>query len=116
MPPLLLDECLDGRLVDALLRRLPYLDILTAYDAELDGADDPAILEWAASEGRILVTVDRKTMPGFVADRLRRGLGTPGVFLIRTGLSIPRVAEELEIILACCEPAEWVDRVTYIPL
>ena len=39
-------------------------------DVGLAGAADPVILGWAASEGRILLTHDAATMPGFAYARL----------------------------------------------
>ena len=69
---LLSDENLDGTLVRGLLRRLPDIDLLQVQDVGLRQTDDPAILAWAAAEGRILLTHDRNTIPGFAFDRVRR--------------------------------------------
>jgi uncharacterized protein with PIN domain len=41
-----------------LFRRNPMLDIVRVQDIELSGKDDPTILEWAAQEGRVLLTHD----------------------------------------------------------
>jgi predicted nuclease of predicted toxin-antitoxin system len=53
------DENFNGDIVRGLLRRKPDLDIAHVQDAGLSGADDPAVLEWAANEGRTVVTHDR---------------------------------------------------------
>jgi predicted nuclease of predicted toxin-antitoxin system len=52
------DENFNADIVRGLLRRLPDLDIVRVQDAGLSGADDTAVLEWAAREGRIVLTHD----------------------------------------------------------
>ena len=44
-------------------RREPTIDFLSAQSAKLDGMSDPDVLGIAASQGRILVTHDFRTMP-----------------------------------------------------
>jgi len=56
------DENFNNDIVRGLLRRLPDLDLIKVQDAGLSGADDPAILEWAAQENRVLLTHDVTTM------------------------------------------------------
>ncbi len=55
---LVADENLDGAIVRRVLRRKPDLDIVRIQDAGLSGKDDPIVLDWAAQEGRILVTAE----------------------------------------------------------
>jgi predicted nuclease of predicted toxin-antitoxin system len=38
------------------------LDLVRVQEVGLRTADDPDILEWAAAQGRVLVTRDRDTM------------------------------------------------------
>ena len=56
------DENFNADIVRGLLRRLPDLDIVRVQDAGLSGADDSAVLEWAAREGRIVLTHDVSTL------------------------------------------------------
>jgi predicted nuclease of predicted toxin-antitoxin system len=56
------DENFNNDIVRGLLRRKPNLDIVRVQDVGLAGADDPTILEWAAREGRILLTHDVSTI------------------------------------------------------
>lgn len=49
-------------------RREPDIDFQTASEAGLTGVDDPDVLVLCAQEGRILVTHDRRTMPGHFAN------------------------------------------------
>jgi predicted nuclease of predicted toxin-antitoxin system len=56
------DENFNNDIFRGLLRRMPALDIVRVQDAGLSGADDPAILEWAAQQGRILLPHDVSTI------------------------------------------------------
>ncbi len=56
------DENFNYDIVRGVLRHDPETDIVRVQDAGLSGADDPAVLEWAAREGRILLTHDVATM------------------------------------------------------
>ena len=44
------DENFNNNIIRGLLRRKPDLEIIRLQDAGLSGADDPAVLEWAAHE------------------------------------------------------------------
>ena len=48
------DENLNDFIVRGLLRRRPDLDIVRIRDTELREAGDPAVLEWAVAEGRVV--------------------------------------------------------------
>jgi hypothetical protein len=47
------DENFNMHIVNGILRRLPDVDIVRVQDAGLTGSDDPTVLNWAASEGRV---------------------------------------------------------------
>ncbi|HWQ14971.1 MAG TPA: DUF5615 family PIN-like protein [Roseiflexaceae bacterium] len=51
-------------------------------------APDPTVLEWAASEDRVLLTHDRATLVGFAYERAGRGEPMSGV--IAVGGQCPR--------------------------
>jgi Domain of unknown function (DUF5615) len=57
------DENFDGDIVRGLLRRQPDLDIVRVQDVELAETHDAVILAWAATQGRVLLTHDRETIP-----------------------------------------------------
>lgn len=71
------DADLDARIIRGLKRRQPEIDFQTAEQAGLRGLGDPDVLRSAADSGRILVTHDRRTMPGhwraFIANRSKPG-------------------------------------------
>lgn len=78
-------------------------------------SDDAAILRWAQSTNRILVTLDKSTMPDHLSNRLKSGQHCPGVFMLRPGCSIPMVLEFLELAAEASEADEWRDRIAFVP-
>ncbi len=113
---LLDDENLDGRLLRALLRRLPDADILRAIDVGLSGADDPTVLEWAANEKRITVTHDVTTMIGFALERIAAGAEMPGLIAVALSASIRDATDDLALLIDCSLPGEWENRILFIPI
>jgi predicted nuclease of predicted toxin-antitoxin system len=71
-PRFLADENIDPDLVLGLRRRVEGIDILRVQDVGLRTVDDAEILQWAADEGRILISHDLKTIPGFAGRATRR--------------------------------------------
>ena len=82
MLPLLIDENFDQRILRGLRLRIPKLDYLVVQDIGLGGLDDPALLEWAAREGRVIVTHDINTVTKFSAERVRESVPMPGVIIV----------------------------------
>lgn len=111
------DADFNGRVYRALLRELPELDLVRVQDAGLRTAEDPDVLAWAAAEGRILMTHDRRTMVGAAYQRVQDGLLMPGVFVIRDRPNqIGRMVEEILLPALCSEQDEWKDRVQFLPI
>lgn len=80
MLSLLSDENFNGDIIRGLFLRQPDLDLLRVQDVGLREADDPAILDWAARNERILLTHDRATMPNF-AHHVRYFLEVDSLFI-----------------------------------
>jgi len=95
--------------------REPALDFLTATEAGLQGQGDPDVLEFAASQGRILVSHDTSTMPVHFFDRLRSGWQSPGVFLVRQRASVGQVVEAILSVWSASAPEEWAGQIHYLP-
>jgi hypothetical protein len=110
------DENFNGEIVRGLFRRQGTLDIVRIQDVGLLDADDPTVLEWAALEGRILLTHDRATMPDFAYDRVRSGLQMPGVFVASDRLPIGQAIEDILLLASSSEHSEWEGIVLYLPL
>ena len=99
-----------------LFLRQPTLDLLRVQDVGLRKVDDPAILDWAASNGRILLTHDRATMPDFAYERLSQGQQMSGLFVINDRMPVRQVIDELLLLLDCTKQDEWKGIVLYLPL
>jgi hypothetical protein len=110
------DENFHGAVVRGLLRRAPSVDIVRVQDVGLSGAADPVILDWAAREGRVLLTHDISTVPLFACQRVKAGQRMPGAIIARESLPVGRVIDDLLFIHECSEPGEWEGQVRYLPL
>jgi hypothetical protein len=113
---LAVDENFDHHILRAMMRRVSNLDVRTVMDAALAGADDPTVLEWAAREGRVLLTHDVRTMTRFAYERVGRGESMPGVIEVLARAAIGAVIEDLVLVVLCSEPDDVRDRVLYLPL
>lgn len=110
------DENFNNSIVRGLLRRQPDLDIKRVLDASLLGADDPAVLAWAAGDGRILLTHDRTTMPDFAYARVAAGQLMPGLVIVNDRAPIGQMIDELVLIATCSLEGEWEGKVLFLPL
>jgi predicted nuclease of predicted toxin-antitoxin system len=110
------DADLDGRVLRGVRRTAPEVDMRSAAEAGLAGLDDSEVLRLAAEEGRVLVSQDRRTMPGHFRRFVASGASSPGVVLLREGISIGMAIEELTLIWAASDAGEWVNRLLWIPL
>jgi hypothetical protein len=116
MMRLLFDEDFNGDIVDGLRKRLPELDAVRVQEVGLRTASDAIVLEWAASEGRLLFTHDVRTMTAEAYQRVRLQQGMPGVFAVPQSLSIGEVIEDMITIINYSLPNEYVDQVRFLPL
>jgi hypothetical protein len=113
----LLDENQSPRLRAALFRLAPTLDVLRVGDspAPVLGTPDVELLRYLEATGRILVTSDRTTMPGHIQMRLQDGGHLWGIFWVRSGASVGRLAETLRLVWEATEASEWIGREDWIP-
>lgn len=112
----LADENFDNRILAGLRRRQATLDIIRVQDTDLLGADDPAVLAWAAAEDRILLTHDAATIPYFAYQRIEAGEAMPGVIEVPYHLPIGSMIEELLLVIEASRPEDWDNQVVYLPL
>jgi len=113
---LLIDEDVHGDIVDGLRRRQPALDLVRVQDVRLGHTPDAAVLEWAAQNGRVVVSVDKKTLAVDAWNRVAGGLPMPGVAILRILLTIGQAINELELIALAGNPDDFRDQVIYLPL
>lgn len=109
------DYDFNGEVIDGILRREPLLDLLSAHDAGLEGVPDSVVLKIASDSGRILVTLDHRTMPHHFASFITHH-ESPGVFIVPQHLGVGESIEELLLIWSDSEAEEWVNRILYLPL
>jgi hypothetical protein len=115
-PRFLADENIDQDLILGLKRRIDGIDIVRVHDVGLRTSDDPTVLQWAADEGRVLISRDIKTIPNFAHERVATGLVMPGVLVLPPGVSMAVAISDLSVIAGATEADEWADRVVYLPL
>lgn len=112
----LVDENFNGDIARGMVRRRPDLDLVRVQDVGLGNTDDRAILDWAAAQGRILLTHDRATTPNFAYHRLVNHQPMAGVFVVNDRMPIGEAIDELLLIDECSEPDEWNNHIIYLPL
>jgi hypothetical protein len=114
----LFDECTDPDLIEALLKREPTVDVrrIGWDDAPPTGTPDPELLLLAESLGRMLVSNDKKTLPGHLANHFAAGHHTRGVVLLRQDFPFRAYVDDLLLLWSVGDAEEWVDNTIYIPL
>jgi hypothetical protein len=110
------DENFNGNIGRGLLRRQPALDLVRLQDVGLLGVDDPAVLAWAAQQGRVLLTHDVSTITRYADERVHEGQPMPGVFEVSRDLPIGRTIEEILLLAECSLEGEWEGQGRYLPL
>ena len=111
----LVDQDFDHDILRGLIRRVRHLDAVTAVEIGMSKATDPQLLTWAAQEGRIVITHDRKTMPKHAADLMGAGTNIAGVFVVPRSLPLRQGIEDLELMITCSANEEWVNVIRYLP-
>lgn len=116
MLKILIDQDFDHDILRGVIRRLPQVDFVTAFETGLSDWDDEQLLLWASQNGRVLITHDRRTMPTHFAALLEKGESLQGVIISPRQLSIKQAIDELEMIIFCSENDEWRDILKILPL
>ena len=111
----LADEDLHGGLIEGLQSREPAVDVLDVKSSASRGTADPALLELAAQEGRIVITHDRGTMLRYLTDRLRAGQPCSGIFVVPQHAALGEIIESLLLVWAASQAEEWRNQIAYLP-
>jgi hypothetical protein len=106
------DNDLKFAIVKAVRRREPSVEFVSAQQSQLDGIDDPEVLERAAADGRVLVSHDRRTMLRHFHDRLKAGKSSPGLLIVAQDAPI---ADALVILSAVADPEDLRDQAFHVP-
>jgi hypothetical protein len=110
------DENFNNRILRGVLRIEPELDVVRVQDTEAAGTGDEAILEWAAKEGRVLLTHDAKTVIAFAYQRVREGKPMPGVLEVNDSIPIGRAVDYIILVAGASLEGEWENQVRFAPL
>jgi hypothetical protein len=102
-------ENLNSRIIPGLLRGEPAVDFQTGTAAGILGLSDPEVA-YGAREGRIIVSHDRKTMPGHFS-RYVVVSTSAGLLVVSQTLDIREAIEAIILIWAASEAEEWVNRI-----
>jgi hypothetical protein len=112
----LLDENLKVWWSGAIAAR--YVDVPVAVIGDSDsppkGTQDGDVLLWCEAHGYALVSDNRSTMPGHLAQFVLDGRRMPGVFLVAQDAAINFVADGLAIIYSAGQPWEFQNQIKYL--
>ena len=109
------DENLNEDIVTGVLRLVPEIDFEFADQAGLYKLSDLEVLAIAAGDQRILITHDRRSMPGHFAKFIETQT-CPGVFIISQKASIARAIEELVLIWTLAEAGDYTNSILILRL
>jgi hypothetical protein len=112
---LLADENFNADIVRGLRRRLPEIDAPRIQDVGMRGVDDEAVLEWAAGEGRLVLTHDVSTLIGFAWKRVAIGGRHAGVVAVSQQAPVGAVVADLVLLAECSADDEWANQISFRP-
>jgi hypothetical protein len=113
----LLDEHLSTRIVGAVLRLDPTIEICRIGDpgAPPLQTQDPDILRFAEAAQQALVCRDYATIPTHALEHIAAGGQHWGIFLLRPQTGIGQLAEALYLLWEGSDATEWINRVAWLP-
>ena len=114
----LIDESVRLSVVAALRRAEPASDVWRVGQSGMPpfGSPDLDILAFCERQQRMLVSLDRASVPVHVAAHHAAGGHTCGVLLVTRRCSLRQLLDELLLIWAATEGEEWRDTIHYLPL
>lgn len=116
MLQLVADENFNNNIVRGILRQKAEIDIVRVQDVGLSQADDPTVLEWAAQQGRVLLTHDVSTITKYAYERIETGQAMPGIFEVHRTAPIGQAIEDILLLVECSLKGEWEGQIIYLPL
>ena len=111
----LLDENLPRRLKNQLIFHEPSMEVVLVGENQAPplGTPDPDIrLE---ESNFILVSRNRSTMPMHLKEHIAKKRHVPGILIIRKGILMGKLIEDLLLIWGASEPEEYRDQIVYLP-
>src|SRR6266571_1983030 len=101
------DENFNGDIVRGLFRRHPEFELVRVQDVGLMQMPDPDILEWAATQGCVLLSHDVSTVPPAAYQRVGDGKLMPGVFILPDRMPIGQAIDEILFLSTDVESDAW---------
>jgi hypothetical protein len=114
MLPLLTDEHLQGAIIAGLRLHFPALDLVRVQGIGLMQTPDPSILQYAASQNRVVVTHDRNTMTAHAQDRVNQRLPMPGLIVLEQFINIGKAIQELGTLAEAGEIADLDGQILFL--
>jgi hypothetical protein len=108
------DEDLNQNIVNAVIRISSKINFQTAFSADLKGLKDREVLALTASQKRILVSHDHRTMPNHFAEFITKNISY-GVLIVPKKLPVIEVAENIILIWEIFTEEEWINRIAFLP-
>jgi hypothetical protein len=114
----LLDENLPRAWRGGIVRMEPAVVVWCVGDPSAPPlrSPDPVILGWCEAHQAILLTNNRESMPGHLADHVAQGRHVPGIFVVDPSLSIRQLARTLALIAGASLEDEYQDQIRYLPV
>jgi hypothetical protein len=114
----LLDENVDPLFRRELLKREPEMIVWRVGSPGVppNKTPDPEILCWCEKHNFILVTNNRKSIPGHLRDHLAEGRHIPGILELKQNMTIGETIEELLLIWSVSTEDDYRDRLEYLPI
>jgi hypothetical protein len=76
----------------------------------------PQFSQWAADQGRIIVTHDISTLAKHAFNRIAAGQPMPGVFEVTSVAPVGQAIDDLILLAECSFDGEWEGQVRFLPL
>jgi len=109
------DADFNQKIVRGLRRRESPIDFRDAHEGGVIGVADLDVLRIAAESGRVVVSHDRKTMPGHFA-RFLEDRASPGLIIVSQDLDISSAIEDILLIWIASLADDWVNRIGFVPV
>ncbi len=113
----LADENFDNNILRGIRRRVAAFDVVRVQDfAEIFGSDDPAVLAWATTNDRVVLTHDLSTMIPAMREQVKQFASCSPIVFVRDSLPVSLVIEDILLLDEYATEADWVAGVIYLPL
>ena len=114
-PRFLADEDLRNRIIQTARRLEPALEIIRVVDAGLQSSTDESVLDYATTNGLLVVSHDESTMKPLAENRIRTGRGVAGLFIVPQNRPPRMIAVSLVLIWSASQSEDWRDQIIYLP-